>query len=77
MSQINITPPADGDRTGAAGVNLIAVLIGGVVLLALLWFLFTGGFGGSAAPPANPSAPQPTTAAPAEQPTAIVPTVQP
>ena len=49
MSQINVNPPAGdgGDRTGAAGINLITVVIVLLVLLAVAYFLFTSGiFGG-------------------------------
>ncbi len=41
MSQININGPDDnGDRTAAAGINLISVIIILLVLAALVWFLF-------------------------------------
>ncbi len=43
MSQININGPDDpGDRTAAAGINLISVIIILLVVLALAWFLFAG-----------------------------------
>src|SRR6266851_1327989 len=50
MSQININPTHDhvepvdasGDRTAAAGINLITVLIVLAVLAVIAWYLFTG-----------------------------------
>lgn len=49
MSQINVNPPptvVDGrgssDRTAAAGINFLTVLVVLVVLAVLAWFLFTG-----------------------------------
>ena len=43
MGQVNVNRPTDtGDRTAAAGINLIGVLIGLVVLVALVAFLFMG-----------------------------------
>jgi hypothetical protein len=50
MNQINVNPerpPVDvvdtsGDRSAAAGINLITVLIVVVVLAVIAWFLFTG-----------------------------------
>jgi len=46
VSQINVNPPVverdGGDRSAAAGINLITVLVVLVVLAALAWFLFTG-----------------------------------
>ena len=48
MSQINVNPGRDdvadasGDRTAAAGINLITVLIVLAVLAVVLWYLFTG-----------------------------------
>ncbi|MDQ3810939.1 MAG: hypothetical protein M3336_11670 [Chloroflexota bacterium] len=50
MSQINVnTPPTgvepvetSGDRTAAAGINLITVLIVLGVLAIIAWYLFTG-----------------------------------
>ncbi len=43
MSQYNVNGPDDGnDRTAAAGINLITVLIVLAVLVFLAWFLFTG-----------------------------------
>jgi hypothetical protein len=50
MSQINInTPPSDvepvetrSDRTTAAGLNLVTVLIVLAVLAVIVWFLVTG-----------------------------------
>ena len=49
MSQVNVNPPSDGgDRSAAAGINLITVLIVVALLAVLLWWLFTGplAFGG-------------------------------
>ncbi|HWQ11978.1 MAG TPA: hypothetical protein VNL77_04220 [Roseiflexaceae bacterium] len=46
MSQININDPNTSDRGGAAGVNLVAVVIAAVLLVVLLWFLFTGPLAG-------------------------------
>ena len=51
MNQINVNPPtervyepadASGDRTAAAGINLITVLIVLAVLAVIAWYLFTG-----------------------------------
>jgi len=49
MHQFNVNPgrePVDvdssGDRTAAAGINLITVLIVFVVLAIIAWYLFTG-----------------------------------
>jgi hypothetical protein len=47
MSQINVNAPepiADtrGDRSAAAGINLITVLIVLAVLAVIAWYLFTG-----------------------------------
>jgi hypothetical protein len=50
MSQVNINTPGEpvetvdspGDRTAAAGINLITVLIVLVVLAVIAWYLFTG-----------------------------------
>ena len=50
MNQINVNPgrePVDvvdtsGDRSTAAGINLITVLIVLVVLAVIAWYLFTG-----------------------------------
>jgi hypothetical protein len=56
VSQINVNPGSDptptssGDRTAAAGINFLTVIVVLAVVIALLWFLFTGplrsGFGG-------------------------------
>jgi hypothetical protein len=58
MNQINVNPSREpvevvdssGDRSAAAGINLITVLIVLAVLAVIAWFLFTGplraGFGG-------------------------------
>ena len=51
MSQINVNPgPAPvrdetGDRTAAAGINFATTLIVLAVVLAVLWFLFSGPVG--------------------------------
>lgn len=62
MSQININGPDDsGDRTAAAGINLISVIIILLVLIALVWFLFAGPvhlFGGTTNINVNPPAQQ-------------------
>ena len=63
MSQVNVTPPSDsGDRTAAAGINMITVLIVLVVVALLAWFLFTGPlrgtFGGGTNININPPAQQ-------------------
>jgi hypothetical protein len=44
MGQINVNPgPVDtGDRSTAAGINLIAVLVVVAFLAIVAWFLFTG-----------------------------------
>lgn len=78
MGQINVNPPSnDGDRTAAAGINMVTVMIVLLVLLVLVWFLFVGpgrGFlGGVGGPSVNPPAQQ-QPAAP-EAPKAPVPTL--
>jgi hypothetical protein len=43
MSQINVNPSGDsGDRSAAAGINMVTVIIVLAVLLVVGWFLFTG-----------------------------------
>ncbi len=49
MGQINVNTPeprevvdSSGDRSAAAGINLITVLIVRAVLAVIAWFLFTG-----------------------------------
>jgi|SRR3954468_11872232 len=49
MSQINVNPPpsvepvdTSGDRSAAAGINLITVVIVLGVLAIIAWYLFTG-----------------------------------
>jgi hypothetical protein len=49
VSQINVNPPpsvepvdTSGDRTAAAGINLITVVIVLGVLAIIAWYLFTG-----------------------------------
>ena len=55
MSQINVNPPGErivetvdtgGDRSAAAGINLITVLIVLAVLAVIAWYLFTGPLSG-------------------------------
>ena len=72
MSQINVNPPptvehvdSGGDRTAAAGINLITVVIVLGVLAIIAWYLFTGplrslGAGGTTNVNVNPQ-PAPTT----------------
>jgi hypothetical protein len=77
MSQINVNPTHDhvepvdtsGDRTAAAGINLITVLIVLAVLAVIAWYLFTGPLRATSTsggqtninvnPPAQPQAPAP------------------
>jgi hypothetical protein len=86
MSQININGPDDsGDRTAAAGINLISVIIIVLVLAALAWFLFASSgpvhlFGGPTNINVNPPAQQapdinvnPPPQQPAPQPTPAQP----
>lgn len=50
MSQINLNDPRhdtttdSGDRTTAAGINFLTVIVVLAVVLAFMWFLFTGPF---------------------------------
>jgi hypothetical protein len=72
MNQINVNPSRDpvvvedtsGDRSAAAGINLITVLIVLAVLAVIAWYLFTGplriGAAGSTTN-INVTNPQPTT----------------
>ena len=52
MSQVNVTPggpPVNedtGDRTAAAGINFATMLIVLAIVVAVLWFLFSGPIGG-------------------------------
>jgi hypothetical protein len=65
MSQINVNAPepiADtgGDRSAAAGINLVTVLIVLAVLAVIAWYLFTGplrsfGAGGTTNVNVNPA----------------------
>src|SRR3954454_13554574 len=71
MTQINVNspdpgPPNDPDHTGAASFNFLTVVAVLLVVVAVLWFLFTGpfrsGFGGSSTnvnvnPPAQQAPP--------------------
>jgi hypothetical protein len=43
MSQINVNPSGSGDRSGAAAINMITVIIVLAVLLVVGWWLFTAG----------------------------------
>jgi len=51
MSQINVNPGSgpvredSGDRTAAAGINFVTVLLVLAVVVAVLWFLFSGPVG--------------------------------
>jgi hypothetical protein len=51
MSQVNVNPGGapvredTGDRTAAAGINFATVLIVLAVVVAVLWFLFSGPVG--------------------------------
>jgi cytoskeletal protein RodZ len=70
MNQINVNPsrePVDvvdtsGDRSAAAGINLITVLIVLAVLAVIAWYLFTGPLhvGGSSSTTVNVQNPAPT-----------------
>ncbi len=53
MTQVNVNPPpteqrpvetvdTSGDRTTAAGINMVTVVIALVVVVALVWYLLTG-----------------------------------
>ena len=52
MSQVNINPSGppvrddSGDRTAAAGINFLTVVVVLAVVVALLWFVFSGPIGG-------------------------------
>jgi hypothetical protein len=85
VSQINVNPghdPVDvvdssGDRTAAAGINLITVLIVLGVLAVIAWYLFTGplrsmGAGGTTNINVNP-APTTVNVNPPSQPNAPAP----
>jgi hypothetical protein len=51
MSQVNVNPGGGpvredtGDRTAAAGINFATVLIVLAIVVAVLWFLFSGPIG--------------------------------
>jgi hypothetical protein len=51
MSQVNVNPGGapvredSGDRTAAAGINFATVIIVLAVVVAVLWFLFSGPLG--------------------------------
>jgi hypothetical protein len=51
MSQVNVNPGGPpvrddtGDRTAAAGINFATVLIVLAIVIAVLWFLFSGPIG--------------------------------
>ena len=67
MSQINVNEPPEvvrssGDRTAAAGINLVTVLIVLAVLAVIAWYLFTGPLRGLAGGTTNINVnPAPTT----------------
>ena len=52
MSQINVNPSGPpvrddgGDRATAAGINFLTVVVVLAVVVALLWFVFSGPVGG-------------------------------
>ena len=52
MSQVNVNPSGppvredSGDRATAAGINFLTVVVVLAVVVALLWFLFSGPIGG-------------------------------
>ena len=52
MSQVNVNPSGppvredSGDRAAAAGINFLTVVVVLAVVVALLWFLFSGPVGG-------------------------------
>jgi hypothetical protein len=87
MNQINVNPGREpvetvdtsGDRSAAAGINLITVLIVLVVLAVIAWYLFTGplrAMGGNSTTNINVTNPQPTTSVnvnPPSQPNAPAP----
>lgn len=51
MSQVNVNPGGPpvredtGDRTAAAGINFATVIIVLAIVVAVLWFLFSGPIG--------------------------------
>ncbi len=60
MGQVNVNAPGDGgDRSGAAGVNLVAVVIALLLIVVVLWLLFAGPlsgvFGGGTSTGGSPS----------------------
>ncbi|HEV7663946.1 MAG TPA: hypothetical protein VGQ62_10465 [Chloroflexota bacterium] len=70
MSQINVNAPdpiervdTSGDRTAAAGINMVTVLIVLAVLAVIAWYLFTGPLRaiGGGSTNVNVTNPQPTT----------------
>ena len=87
MSQINVNPGREpdvvdtsGDRSAAAGITLITVLIVLAILAVIVWYLFTGPLramtGGSSTTNINVTNPQPTTSVnvnPPSQPQAPAP----
>jgi len=68
MSQINVNAPepivdSSGDRSAAAGINLVTVLIVLGVLAVIAWYLFTGplrSMGASSGPTINVNTPPST-----------------
>ena len=87
MSQVNVNAPepvesvGSGDRTAAAGINLITVLVVLAVLAVVAWYLFTGPLRaiGGGTTNVNVTSPQPTTSTtinvnpPGQQPAAPAP----
>jgi hypothetical protein len=68
MSQINVNRPADSaESRSAAGVNVVAMLIGLLVVAALIVFLLMSMGRGSSGPASAPSAPAQQQPAPAQQ----------
>ena len=74
MPEININNPSSGsgtvesggDRTSAAGINFLTVVLVLAVLAAVVWFLFTGPFrnGFSSSGPSNVNVNTPAQQAP-------------
>lgn len=68
MSQIKVNRPADSaESRSAAGVNVVAMLIGLLVVAALIVFLLMSMGRGSSGPASAPSAPAQQQPAPAQQ----------
>ena len=43
MSQINVNPSSDSDRSGSALINMVTVIIVLAVVVVVGWWLFTAG----------------------------------